>query len=130
MMQAIKIQGTDDTPKVILDPNPENPVFEISGRSLPEDVVAFYEPILEWLDEYAQDPLEKTIFNFKLEYFNTASSKLLLDILLKLEDMYDDQKDVLVRWHFPEDDEDMEEAGEEYADIVEVPFEQVRYTLD
>ncbi len=129
-MRVIKIQGSDDTPKVILDANPENPTFEISGRSLPEDVVAFYDPILEWLDEYAQSPLSKTVFDFKLEYFNTASSKLLLDVLLKLEDMYDDGNDVLVRWHFPDDDEDMEEAGEEYADIVEVPFEQVSYSVD
>ncbi len=127
-MQAIKIKGTDDTPNVILDK--DNGIFEISGRSLPEDVAAFYEPILTWLDEYAENPLDKTIFNFKLEYFNTASSKLLLDILLKLEDMYDDGKDVKVRWHYPDDDEDMEEAGEEYADIVEVPFEQVSYTID
>ncbi len=127
-MQAIKIKGTDDTPNVILDK--DNGIFEISGRSLPEDVAAFYEPILEWLDEYAEEPLDKTVFNFKLEYFNTASSKLLLDVLLKLEDMYDDGKDVMVRWHYPDDDEDMEEAGEEYADIVEVPFEQVSYTID
>jgi hypothetical protein len=127
-MQAIKIKGSDDTPNVILDK--DNGVFEISGRSLPEDVAAFYEPILEWLEEYADNPLDKTIFNFKLEYFNTASSKLLLDVLLKLEDMFDDGKDIMVRWHYPDDDEDMEEAGEEYADIVEVPFEQVSYTID
>ena len=128
-MDIIKIQGTDDTPKVILDASKES-YMEISGRSLPEDVVAFYDPILEWLDEYTENPLEKTVFNFKLEYFNTASSKLLLDILLKLEQMYEDEHEVLVRWHFPDDDEDMEEAGEEYADIVEVPFEQVSYSLD
>ena len=129
-MQVIKIQGTDDTPQVILDASPEAPHLEITGRSLPEDVVAFYDPILEWLEEYAENPLPKTVFNFKLEYFNTASSKLLLDILLKLEDMHDDGNEVLVKWHFPDDDEDMEEAGEEYADIVEVPFEQVSYTID
>jgi len=129
-MRVIKIEGTDDTPQVTLDANPENPFMEISGRSLPEDVVAFYDPILEWLDEYAENPLEKTVLNIKLEYFNTASSKLLLDILLKLEDMNEDGKDVLVRWHYPDDDEDMEEAGEEYEDIVEVPFEQVSYTID
>ncbi len=127
-MQAIKIKGSDDTPNVILDK--DNGIFEVSGRSLPEDVAAFYEPILEWLEEYADSPLDKTVFNFKLEYFNTASSKLLLDVLLKLEDMFDDGKEILVRWHFPDDDEDMEEAGEEYADIVEVPFEQVSYTID
>ncbi len=127
-MEVIKILGSEDTPTVILD-KAENQ-FEISGRSLPEDVAAFYEPILEWLNDYADEPNEKTVFDFKLEYFNTASSKLLLDVLLKLEDMVDDGNDVLVRWHYPSDDEDMEEAGEEYADIVEVPFEQVPYDLD
>ena len=127
-MEVIKIIGTDDTPNVILDAS--NNIFEISGRSLPEDVASFYEPILDWLDDYAEDANKKTVFDFKLVYFNTASSKLILDILLKLEEMYEAGKDVLVRWHFPDDDEDMEEAGEEYADIVEVPFEQVSYPLD
>ena len=127
-MEVIKIPGTDDTPQVTLDA--ATPYMEISGRSLPEDVVAFYDPILEWLEEYSSSPLSKTVFNFKLEYFNTASSKLLLDILLKLEDIHDDGNEVLVKWHFPDDDEDMEEAGEEYADIVEVPFEHLSYSLD
>ena len=127
-MEVIKIIGTDDTPSVTLDPG--NEIFEISGRSLPEDVAAFYEPILDWLDRYADEALAKTVFNFKLVYFNTASSKLILDILLKLEEMYEGGKDITIKWHYPEDDEDMEEAGEEYADIVEVPFEQVSYSLD
>jgi len=125
-METIKIQGTEDTPKVILDK--ENELMEVSGRSLPEDVASFYEPVLTWLEEYAQNPNPKTIFNFKLIYFNTASSKLLLDILMKLEEIHEAGHDVLIRWHFPEDDEDMEEAGEEYADIVDVPFEQVSYS--
>jgi len=124
-METIKIQGTEDTPKIILDA--ENEIIEISGRSLPEDVSSFYEPVLNWLNEYAENPKKKTIFNFKLTYFNTASSKLLLDILMKLEEMHEKGQDVLVRWHYPEDDEDMAEAGEEYADIVDVPFEQIAY---
>lgn len=124
-METIKIQGTEDTPKIILDA--ENDLMEISGRSLPEDVSSFYEPVLNWLNEYADNPKKKTVFNFKLTYFNTASSKLLLDILMKLEEMHEKGQDVLIRWHYPEDDEDMAEAGEEYADIVDVPFEQLSY---
>ncbi len=127
-MEVIKIVGTDDTPSVTLDV--ANEIFEISGRSLPEDVAAFYEPILDWIERYSEEAEGKTVFNFKLVYFNTASSKMILDILLKLEEMYESGKDVLIRWHFPEDDEDMEEAGEEYADIVEVPFEQISYPMD
>lgn len=127
-MNTIKIMGTDDTPTVILDA--DNEIFEISGRSLPEDVTAFYEPLVNWLEEYSSSPNAKTVFTFKLVYFNTASSKLLLDILMKLEQMHEDGKDVLIRWYYPEDDEDMQEAGEEYAEIVDVPFEQVSYTLN
>jgi hypothetical protein len=124
-METIKIQGTEDTPKIMLDA--ENEIFEISGRSLPEDVSAFYEPVLNWLNEYSESPKSKTVFNFKLTYFNTASSKLLLDILMKLEEMHEKGQEVLIKWHYPEDDEDMAEAGEEYSDIVDVPFEQVPY---
>ena len=127
-MEVIKIMGTDDTPNVIFDA--ENEIFEISGRSLPEDVSSFYEPIISWLDEYSKNANVKSVFNFKLVYFNTASSKMLLDILMKLEEIYESGKEVLVKWFYPEDDEDMQEAGEEYADIVDVPFEQVGYTLN
>ncbi len=124
-METIKIQGTEDTPKIILDA--ENEIMEISGRSLPEDVAVFYEPVLNWLKEYGENPNEHTIFHFRLTYFNTASSKLLLDILMILEELKEKGNDVLIKWHYPEEDEDMEEAGDEYADIVDVPFEKVSY---
>lgn len=124
-MEVIKISATDDVPNVILDK--ENNHFEFNGRSLPEDVATFYNPILEWIDKYAQEPNEKTNVIMKLEYFNTASSKMILDILLKFEEIHTAGHDVTISWYFLEDDEDMEEAGEEYADIVDVPFEQIPY---
>ena len=104
-MDVINIQGTDDTPSVILDK--ANGKFEISGRSLPEDVNMFYEPILDWLDKYCEDPNDQTEFAFKLEYFNTASSKIILDILLKLEEIMEKGKEVVIKWHYHEDEEDM-----------------------
>jgi hypothetical protein len=126
-MESLKITGMDDIPTVIFDI--ENKIFQISGRSLPEDVTVFYDPLLLWLDEYAKKSKEPMVFDFKLTYFNTASSKLLLDILLKLEEMRSRGKKVLVRWYYPKDDEDMKDAGLEYADIVEIPFEQIPYSL-
>ena len=125
-MDTIKIQGTDDTPTIVLDA--EKNVFEIAGRSLPEDVNAFYNPILEWLEQYKQNPNEKTIFGFKLTYFNTASSKLLLDILMKLLDIHESGKEVMIKWYYEEDDEDMFEAGEEYDELVDIPFELITWT--
>jgi len=124
-MDTIKINSTDDTPRIILDA--ENEIFEISGMSLPEDVNLFYEPILSWLEEYAESPNKETIFNFRLIYFNTASSKLLLDILFKLEEIFEDGHTVTVKWYYPEDDEDMKESGEEYSELVDVPFDLIAY---
>lgn len=124
-MDAINLEATDETPKVILDP--VNGVFEFSGKSLPEDVTQFYNPIMDWLEEYGESPNSESTFVFKMDYFNTASSKLILDILMKLEEIHEEHENITVEWHFRDDDEDMEEAGEEYADIVEVPFKQVSY---
>jgi hypothetical protein len=122
-MEALTIKGTEDSPQVTLDLNAN--ILELSGRSLPEDVNTFYEPVLDWIEEYSKNPLPNTVFNFKLTYFNTASSKVILDILTQFEEMTEEGHQVLVRWHYPDEDEDMMEAGEEYADMVEVPFELV-----
>ena len=112
--------ATADTPSVILDA--DRGIFEISQMSLPEDAVDFYTPILAWLREYAKDPNPETVFNMKLEYFNTASSKQLIQILLLLQDMKD-KSNVLVKWYYKEIDEDMLSLGEEYKQIMTIPFE-------
>lgn len=124
-MYSLILDGMDDSPKVNF--SIENGKLEIEGKSLPEDVSAFYEPILEWLNNYAKDPLPETELTFKFTYFNTASSKLILDILTVLERMNDDGKKVLVNWYYPEYDEDMRDAGIEYSEMVDVPFKHFSF---
>ncbi len=121
-MDVLEIKGTEDTPTVKMDKAAN--VIEISGRSLPEDVATFYKPVMDWIDVYIGEPNDHIDVNFKLEYFNTASSKMLLDILLKFEPIADN---VTIKWYSHEDEEDIEEAGKEYEDIVEVPFEFIKY---
>ena len=122
-MEVYHVEATDETPEVYLDP--EKGEFQFSGKSLPEDVRSFYDPILQWIEQYNQDPKPQTDVVFKMIYFNTASSKLLMDIMLKLEEIHDAEgSEVTVHWYYQEDDEDMEEAGEEYEEIVEIPFER------
>jgi hypothetical protein len=124
-METLHIKSTEDVPEVIL--NQEKEVFEISGLSLPEDVNSFYEPVLNWINVYTKNPNPLTIFNFRFTYFNTATSKIILDILTILEVMVEKGCNVVVRWYFAEGDEDMLEAGEEFSEMVEVPFELVTY---
>ena len=124
-MDALYLEGSDETPEVKLDADKN--IFEFNGKSLPEDVATFYNPVLDWLVEYSDHLNEVTLVKFRLDYFNTASSKMILDILLKLEEFQDSGKEVKVLWYFAEDDEDMEDAGAEYAEIVDIPFEFESY---
>ena len=127
-MDPLKIDATEETPLIVLDP--ENNHFEFSGKSFPEDVAEFYNPVLEWLQAYSENPNEETVVDCKFEYFNTASSKVILDIMLKFEEMHENDHVIRVNWHFNEDDEDMEEAGEEYSDMIDVPFEFFPFQLE
>ena len=124
-MEIINLEGTEDTPKIILDKT--NKIFEISGRSLPEDSAEFYQPVLDWLSEYANDPLPETIFDFKLEYFNTSSSKALIEIFRKFERVFKSGNEVLIQWYYEQDDEDMLDLGEEFSENVGIPFEIIGY---
>lgn len=122
-MKPIIIEGTPKTPSIKFDPS--EGVFEISGRSIPENSVDFYKPLLEWLDMYKEAPLDKTVVKIKLEYFNTSSSKCILDVFKKLETIHKAKNDVEVNWYYEEDDEDMLEAGEDYESIIRVPFKMM-----
>ena len=124
-METLRIEPTDDSPLVILDQVDKQ--FEISGKSLPEDVLDFYQPVLDWLNVYREKPLSKTEFNLKLIYFNTASSKLIMDIMLIFEEMVEEGHEVLIRWHSHKTDEDMQEAGKEFEEMIAVPFEHLTY---
>jgi len=122
-MEAISIKGTAKTPTVEF--NAENGKVEIKGRSIPENSIEFYKPLVDWLDTYATSPKEQTEVNIQLEYFNTSSSKCILDVFKKLENIHKEGHDVKINWFFEEDDEDMLEAGEDYQSIIKIPFKMI-----
>ena len=122
-MEILKYEESGLNPGILLDI--ENEKFILSGKSCPENVVDFYKPLMDWLEEYKENPLEKTVFEFNLEYYNTASSKILFIIMQKLEAVKETGNDVLIKWYFPEDDEALEEAGEEYDDLIDLDFELI-----
>lgn len=123
-MNAYYLESTPKTPK--LDLNPDADTFLISGRSIPENSIEFYRPLLDWLDAYVQNPLDSTVLEVKLEYFNTSSSKCLVEIFRKLEKISDNGKSIFVNWYFDEEDEDMQESGEDFKEIIKIPFKLVQ----
>ena len=122
-MESISIEGTPKTPTVNFEGT--EGVIEIKGRSIPENSIEFYNPLVDWLEKYLSNPAEKTNVNIQLEYFNTSSSKCILDVFKKLEAIYKSGNEVLINWYYEEDDEDMLEAGEDYQSIIKIPFKMI-----
>lgn len=126
-MEKLTIESTAVSPKVIFDLANNN--FVITGRSVVTEVDSFYSPLINWL-EVAQGRIDKRVdFVFDLEYFNIFSSKRILFILYRLADMRKSGLDVNVIWHFSMDDDDMKEVGEDFACMVNLPFEFISNTL-
>ena len=122
-MESISIEGTPKTPTVNFDAG--TGIVEIKGRSIPENSIEFYRPLVEWLDNYSNEPQNLTTVNIQLEYFNTSSSKCILDVFKKLEAIKKSRNEVIINWYYEEDDEDMLEAGEDYESIIRIPFKMI-----
>ncbi|OFX50265.1 MAG: nuclear pore complex subunit [Bacteroidetes bacterium GWA2_30_7] len=122
-MESITIEGTPKTPSVNFDFNSGK--VEIKGRSIPENSIEFYKPLVDWLEKYSSTPKGLTEVNVQLEYFNTSSSKCILDVFKKLETIHKSGNEVLINWYYEEDDEDMLEAGEDYQSIIRIPFKMI-----
>ena len=112
-LESLKISATINTPEINFDV--ENSTFEISGKSMPEDSVDFYMPIMDWVEEFAVRPVSEARFKVKLIYFNTASSKMILEIIKKIGKA---GANVIIEWYYSDDDEDMEEVGEHLQSIL------------
>lgn len=120
-MTAYIQEATKVTPKI--DFNDETGVFELTGRSLPEQTYELYKPLIEWIDHYITDPQPKTILHINLEYVNSSSNKYIMLLLKKLDDFYQKGSDVTIYWYYEEEDEDTYETITEYQEILSLPIE-------
>lgn len=117
-MNDIHYEATHSHPGISLDST--TGIMELYGRSIPENAIAVYRPVMEWLDNYLVQPRKKTILNFKIEFFNTSSSKFILQILKKLEEIYNQGFEVEVNWFY--NDEDILDLANDYAELVNMKF--------
>lgn len=124
-MKVLSYKSKELLPGILLDR--ESGEFKIFGKSCPVDAFEFYNPIFIWLDEYLLNPLKSTVLDLKLSYFNTVSAKFLLRIMTKMEKLSSLGNDVKIRWFYNEDDDEMEEAGEEFENILKVNFELISF---
>ncbi len=119
-MDNLTIEGSAKTPTVEFK---TEGVLLLKGRSIPENSIEFYKPILDWIGNYGNNVKDTTEVNIQLEYFNTSSSKCILDVFKKLETL--SGTNITINWFYEEDDEDMLEAGEDYQAIIDIPFKMI-----
>ncbi len=125
-MDTFQLEQTPRTPFINL--NPTSGVFEMKGKSIPENSSFFYKGMFEWLANYVEQPAPKTKLVIQMDYFNTSSSKSVVDLFKKLESIQKSGKgEVEIDWMHNEEDEDMQEAGEDYKSIIKVPFNIISF---
>ncbi len=124
-MKKLYIKAERKTPLVDFDPFAG--VFRLKGRSIPENTYDFYTVVMHWLDEYLKMPAEKSVLNFELDYFNTSSSKFLLEMFKKLKTLERTDREFLVRWHFETGDEEMMETGRDFMELLNLNFEFIEF---
>ena len=131
-MKVIEIKRTEKIPEIILDD--ERGVFEMNGKCLPENIRNLDELVTKKLDKYLRECMrtkdtssEKKILkaNFKLAYFNSAAAKFIADILMLINGYINKGCDIKLYWYFQEGDDDMLEAGEDFAEMIDVPFQYI-----
>lgn len=117
-MENINIAAGERTPEVAFDF--EENRFALRGESYPEDVSAFFGPVIAKLEEHL-DALEGASiqFDFEFVYFNSSTAKVLMGLFDKLEEAASDGNTVHIRWLYEEDDENMQELGEEFGEDLE-----------
>ena len=119
-MESILIEGTAKTPMIKFDPGAGK--LEIKGRSIPEDSIGFYANLMISLDELVNESPASAEVTVQLEYFNTASSKCIFEVLKRFEAIHVKGGKAAVNWQFEEDDDDMRETGEDYKSLLTLPF--------
>ena|ERR1035437_804559 len=121
MENIFKLKGTEDTPEVLF--NKETNEFSITGRSLPEDALVFYNPVMAWMKAYVKQPNSISELKIALDYFNSSSVKQILDLILLFEEIIKSGKEAKVIWCYSEGDDLMEIKGLEFKSMLSIPFE-------
>ncbi|MGC8602628.1 MAG: DUF1987 domain-containing protein [Desulfomonilaceae bacterium] len=121
-MEPITIDATKSSPFVLIDPAAH--LFQIKGESYPENAAKFFGPVLSFINEYLYSSgTSRITIDMQLTYFNSSSSKVLLNLFESLEKAVSEGKDVIVNWWYHPENEILLEAGEEFQnEFPSLPF--------
>ncbi len=119
------ISETHESPYFLIDK--DLGLILLKGKSVLILSKDFYIPIFEAVKTYVTDFPKDTKMIVDMEYFNTSSSKLILEIFRQLRKLNEKGFKVEINWYYDEYDDDMFDCGTDYSEIVkDIPFFLVR----
>ncbi|MBI4932095.1 MAG: DUF1987 domain-containing protein [Bacteroidetes bacterium] len=121
-MEELIIKGTDYSPEVVF--SPKNSTYSISGWSRPESPFKFYEQVFKWIEDKGVKFLNNATIDFKIEYFNTPSAKMIRHMFEKLDLLYQQGVKMNVVWYY-DDVESKEEFEYEFAQGLGFPIKYI-----
>lgn len=123
----IRIEGSPTRPSLLF--NAASAEWIISGRCYHNDPQSVFAPVFAWLESLEQQCAHECRFQFRLEFFDTASYKVLLDMLAELKRRIATCtiRELSIKWFYEVDDEDMRESGETLMEASHLPFELIGY---
>ena len=124
-MDKLQIAATRTSPEILLDH--EKGFVSIKGKSLGQDSNVFFEPVFSWVESYFKDPQSRTIVELNLEYFNSTSSKLIVDLLFRMKSWAPENHEISVKWFYEAGDDDLLEQGKIMEGFFGIPFEYIPF---
>ena len=119
-MEKLVIEKTDTTPEINFDSAAG--VFKITGRSIPLNPKRFYTPVLDWITAYVKSPGEATVVEVYMDYFNTASTFLITDIIRQFKKGLEG-KNLTIKWYHDKGDDDVLEIAGNMESVVGIKFD-------
>ncbi len=113
------IAPTESTPEVILDPAG---IIVIKGKSMNKNAAEFYTQIVRWIEAYINNPADLTSVDIYPEYFNGVNSMIFISLLKKISNVKLKNKELVINWHYEEDDEDILAQGENISSVLDIPI--------
>jgi hypothetical protein len=114
MAYRLEKERSTSTPYILIDE--EKGYMRFEGRSFHENVVEFYSDVNSWLDTYLEKDFGVFTFDFEMNYFNSSTSKLLHNMLTKMDNHATGGKKVIVNWITTEDNDIITECGEDFKE--------------
>jgi len=118
-LSNVLIPSTKTTPEITLDPKG---TIKIKGRAIDESRDKAPEEMTRWIDEYVLNPVEQTRIIIALEFLNSFNTMLLTGILKKVSQVVRKGKQLVIDWHYEEDDVDIFERGEYISNTINIPI--------